>query len=274
MSDFKKFSTQCEILKTYAHDIVLSWKSDEQWALSSRDLLNEFFGNFKFDPIEIAKSSMFRNPPALTFPSLGFSHHPLTLWSSEFMSLDLYFWLPGETALHDHGFHGAFMPIIGEYAQTTYNFAAEIEIAKGIEAGKFSKNETQILPTHKAEAIFHAPKFIHQVTHESRCVTLCLRSRFGGVRLSDYYQPGLKVSAQCEASIAAHEDLQRLSILNEFDTSSVPSLIKSAPDGVLYRWWLSGVQGGHQKKLKGLFEEELRMREHGNLILEAQIVLS
>jgi hypothetical protein len=274
MSDFKRFNSQSNRLMIKAYEMSPTWKNDHEWATGAQNLLNEFFEGFKFDPVEIAKASMFRQSPELTFPSLGFSHHPLTLWSTESMSLDLYFWLPGETALHDHGFHGAFMPILGDYAQTTYDFIREFDIAKGIEAGRFIRHETQVLPTHKAEAIFHAPKFIHQVTHESHCVTICLRSRFGGVKLSDYYRPGLKVSAQNTDSLNASEDLQRLSILNEFDPSSIPALVKAASDGVLSRWWLSGVSDGHHRKLKILFQDELKKRECGKVILEAEIVLN
>ncbi len=270
MTAMKNFFERATILSKEAHTKVASWKTDEQWALGARDLLEATFGGFKFDPIELLEASMFRTGPRPTFSSLNFSHHPLTIWSSDEMSLDLYYWHPGDTTMHDHGFHGAFMPVAGDYAETIHRFTKELEIGRGIELGQIESNEMQILPNGKAVAIFHAPTFVHQVTHQSFCVTMCLRSKFTGLELSDYYFPGLKVSTKSSWVISANEDFQRFGLLNELRPEKAAELLKKTPTDVLTRWWLRGVTDGHRKELKTMFKDELMRREHGQIVLSAE----
>lgn len=266
----KDFFDRATHLSLEAHAKVASWETDDQWALGARDVLEATFGGFAFDPVELLEACMFRTAPILTFPSLNFSHHPLTIWSSEDMSFDLYYWQPGETTLHDHGFHGAFMPVVGDYAETVYHFTKKFDVGRGIEVGELKSEELQVLPNGKAVAIFHAPSSIHQVTHQSFCVTMCLRSKFTGPELSDYYFPGLKVSTKKSWVIGAHEDLQRFTLLHELKPEKSRELLKNTPTDTLARWWLKRGTDGPRKELRPLFQEELASRKYGKIVLSTE----
>jgi hypothetical protein len=259
-------------LKTRAHDALALWTDDGAWANGARDCLEECLGGVSFDPIDLLEASMFREGPRPTFSNLSFSQHPLTLWSSAEMSLDVYYWRPGETALHDHGFHGAFMPVVGEYAEVVYDFQLTQDLGRGLELGVLSKvRDQELLAVGKATAIFHAPLFIHQVTHQSYCVTLCLRSRFQGREISDYFFPGIKVAGNSALSISAREDLQRLAILHELRPEKVSPLIAATPLGTLGRWWLKDLSDGQHRALKPLIRQELLGRPHGEVLLAATL---
>ncbi len=264
--------TRAARLKNLAHETMSQWHDDVAWANGARDCLEECLGGVSFDPIDLLEASMFREGPRPTFLNLSFSQHPLTLWSSEEMSLDVYYWRPGETTLHDHGFHGAFMPVVGEYAEVVYDFKLTTDLGRGLELGVLSKlRDQELLAVGKATAIFHAPLFIHQVTHQSYCVTLCLRSRFQGREISDYFFPGIKVAGNSALSISAREDLQRLAILQEMRPDKVRPLIKATPLGTLGRWWLKDLSDGQHRSLKPLIREELLGRPHGKTLLEATL---
>lgn len=257
-------------LNTLAHAAVARWPSETHWSEGARDCLQECLGGMHFDPMELLEASMFRQGPRPTFPSLGFSHHPLTLWSSDLMSLDVYYWYPGETTLHDHGFHGAFMPVMGDYAEVVYEFKKTRELGAGVEQGELlKKTEQEVLPNGEAVAIYHAPAFIHQVSHQSFCVTICLRSTFSAPALSDYYFPGLKISGQPLEAISAREDLQRLALLLDLRPARVREFIAAASLGTLARWWLKDLCEGMHKPLKPLIHAELLRRPLGESILAA-----
>jgi hypothetical protein len=261
-----------ERLKTLAHEKMGQWPEDVTWAKGARDCLEECLGGVSFDPIDLLEASMFREGPRPTFLNLSFSQHPLTLWSSDDMSLDVYYWRPGETTLHDHGFHGAFMPVVGEYAEVVYDFKLTEDLGRGLELGVLTKiRDQELLTVGKATAIFHAPLFIHQVTHQSYCVTLCLRSRFQGREISDYFFPGIKVAGNSVLSISAREDLQRLAILQEMRPEKVLPLIAVTPLGTLGRWWLKDLGDGQHRSLKPLIREELLKRPHGQSVLAATL---
>lgn len=265
---------RAERLNRLAHSQVASWKNEKQWAEGARDCLQECLGGVSFDPVDLLEASMFRQGPKPTFPSLGFSHHPLTLWSSDEMSLDVYYWHPGETTLHDHGFHGAFMPVMGDYAEVVYDYKMTVELGMGVEQGELTKKtEQEVLPNGQAVAIYHAPAFIHQVSHQSFCVTICLRSRFSGLALSDYYFPGIKICGHAQQAISAREDLQRLALLKDLRATHVQEYLSAATLGTLARWWLKDICEGMYKPLKPLIEAELLRRPHGEAILAARLVL-
>lgn len=262
------FLAQSQKLKNVAHDRVQSWHDDLAWAYGARDVLQEVLGDCSFDPMELLDVSMYRHGPVPTFQGLGFSDHPLTLWSTEIMSLDVYYWYPGETAPHDHGFHGAFMPIKGEYAETIYQFMSQVDLGEGMELGQLTAGEKVVLNNGVAQAITHAPSFIHQVSHESFCVTLCLRSRFSGLAMSDYYSPGIRLSTRKDLVNAAQEDWQRFMLLLDFKRELIPSLLKRASLPVLSRWWLKQMYPAHRKDIKLLLTEEILSRQYGDKLSE------
>lgn len=262
------FLAQTHKLQELAHERAKSWHDDLTWANGAREVLQEVLGDCSFDPIELLQACMFRQGPVPTFQGLGFSDHPLTLWSSETMSLDVYYWYPGDTAPHDHGFHGAFMPVQGEYAETIYLFSSEVDLGEGMELGQLTAGQKVILKNGVAQAITHAPSFIHQVSHESFCVTLCLRSRFKGLPMSDYFSPGIKLSTGRELVNAAQEDWQRFMLLLDFKREIIPGLLKRASLPLLSRWWLKELYPPHRMDIKELLRTEILSRRYGDRVVD------
>lgn len=210
-----------------------------EWAHVAQNLLDQDFSTFKFDPVTLLEQSLGREVlSGATFPSLGFSHHPMTLVARETFNIDLYFWLPSDTLPHDHGFHGAFMPLYGDYAQTLYNFKEEKDLGEGVIRGTLIKGETTLLPNNKAHAILHAPDFIHAVLHESFCVTLVLRSKNQGEVLSDYF-PNWRVKNILSLHQKAQALRQQLSLLAHLDAKKSSSQLRHVPSGILVRWLVS-----------------------------------
>lgn len=269
MSTIETFFTRARELQARVEARASDWTSPDDWATNAALLLEESLGNLRVTPTEILERAMFRQGPAPTFAGLDFSHHPLTLWSSDVASLDAYFWYPGETAPHDHGFHGAFMPIFGEYAEAPLTFTPSAELGEGLWLGALATGPEVLCPLGTARPIFHAPAFIHQVTHHSFCVTLCLRSRFGGEPLSDYFASGVKLQNDRVLATRALEDWQRLVLLDDLSPAVVPQYLERATLGTLARWWLKVLGPGARRSLREKVRLELLRREFGARILES-----
>lgn len=268
MSTIETFFTKALELQDLVEARAASWTSEDEWATNAALLLEESLGSLRVTPTEILERAMFRQGPGPTFAGLDFSHHPLTLWSNDEASLDVYFWYPGETAPHDHGFHGAFMPIFGEYAEARLSFSPSVELGEGLWLGDLDSGPEITCPIGVARPIFHAPGFIHQVNHHSFCVTLCLRSRFGGVPLSDYFASGIKLQNDRVLATRALEDWQRLVLLDDLSPAVVPQYLTRASLPTLARWWLKVLGPGARRSLREKLRLELLRREHGARILE------
>lgn len=230
---------------------------DREWADQAAKLLSKHFFDYHLNPVELIEKSMNRNQLlGSTFPSLGFSHHPMTLYASDFFNIDLYFWLPSDTLPHDHGFHGAFMPLYGDYAQKIYQFTDEIDLGEGVSRGVLVDGDLIVLENNKAHPIYHAPDFIHEVVHESFCVTIVLRSRNKGEVLSDYF-PRLRIKNLHYESMKAEEDWQRLILLEHLAPERLQFQFSEVSSGRLIRWLMREEKS---LKLKKLILQEAQMR--------------
>ncbi len=52
----------------------------------------------------------------------SFGEPPITLFNSSRFHIDIYFWLQGTTAIHQHGFCGAFQVLLGGSLHCHYDF--------------------------------------------------------------------------------------------------------------------------------------------------------
>ncbi len=249
--------SRIEKLTATAHHSLSPSLPSSQWAEKARDLLDEHFFDFHLDPELLLVDFLNQDVhPQATFPSLGFSHHPVTLYASELFNLDLYFWLPSDTLPHDHGFHGAFMPLWGDYAQTIYEFKEEQDLGEGVVTGVLKAGEAKLLPNNKAHTILHAPKFIHAVLHESFCVTIVLRSKNQGEVLSDYYSH-FKIKNLPSEIQKAQADWQRLDLLTHLQSEQIPQRLKSVSSARLVRWVY---HAGHNSRLQSWVKSEALTR--------------
>lgn len=250
-------SDRLSSLSQEAQQLLSSVVSHRVWADKAAELLDKYFSDYFLDPIDFIEKSMDREIVlGSTFPSLGFSHHPMTLYCGDLFNIDLYFWLPSDTLAHDHGFHGAFMPLYGDYAQRLYQFRDEADLGEGVIKGVLKASELSLLDNNKAQVIYHAPDFIHEVVHESFCVTIVLRSKNYGEVLSDYY-PQLRIKNLLVESVKAEEDWQRLQLMEHLSAERLVSLISSAPSGRLVRWLLKDDKA---LKLKKMISDEAKTR--------------
>lgn len=103
-------------------------------------------------------------PPQVNF-HFGFGQPPLVVYSAPGFFLEVIFWFPSRTAIHGHGFSGAFRVLSGCSVQGTFTFEAREELADGLLAGELRGAGVELLEPGAVCQIEADDRFIHCVAH-------------------------------------------------------------------------------------------------------------
>jgi hypothetical protein len=120
-------------------------------------------------------------------PKSRFGNPAITLWRNSRFLIDIYFWIDPETALHDHGFAGAFTNLAGESLHCVYDLDSVEEPAPGVILSSLDLQTVERLDKGSIRPILGGRKFVHRVWHISRpTVTMCVRTAGSGLGLGQY----------------------------------------------------------------------------------------
>jgi hypothetical protein len=139
-----------------------------RWALSERHLPSQF-------DLEAA----FGEPPVTTYNGHGFF-------------ICVQFWLTSSTAIHDHGFSGAFQVLDGGSLETLFRFTASKWVNRHMALGKLEEVESRVLEPGATSEI--RTDMIHSLFHlEHPSATIVVRRRTdpGTWPQLTYHRPGL-----------------------------------------------------------------------------------
>jgi hypothetical protein len=107
----------------------------------------------------------------------NFSNLPITLFSSTRFYIDLYFWLDGTTAIHQHGFAGAFQVLSGSSLHGHYQFRVTRPISPHFALGDLTLREVRLLEGGDIRQIVPGRDYIHSLFHLDRpSTTLTVRT--------------------------------------------------------------------------------------------------
>jgi hypothetical protein len=98
----------------------------------------------------------------------SFGNPPITLFSGNRFYIDVYFWLDGTTAKHQHGFAGAFQVLLGSSLHSHYTYADEQRINPQFSIGRLKLNEVQLLSVGDIKQIIPGRNYIHSLFHLDR----------------------------------------------------------------------------------------------------------
>ena len=83
-------------------------------------------------------------PPQRDLPG-KFGDPPITLYAGPRFHIDVYFWFEGTTAIHQHGFCGAFQVLLGSSIHSWYEFEPTEVINSFTEIGQMSLKVCELL---------------------------------------------------------------------------------------------------------------------------------
>ncbi len=162
----------CELLDQTRLDRVLDHPSILRWVASAETL-----------PYQVNIEATFGEPPLTVF------------WHPDFF-IEALFWSTATTAIHGHGFAGAFQVLAGTSLQSQFEFD-HAGAAKGEPCliGRLRQTSVALLRPGATQKIEPGDRFIHSVFHLGYpSVTLVVRTRGGQSPQYTYHRPGVALA--------------------------------------------------------------------------------
>ncbi|HVE56953.1 MAG TPA: hypothetical protein VNB22_08995 [Pyrinomonadaceae bacterium] len=125
-----------------------------------------------------------------------FGDPPITLYNSPRFHIDVYFWLEGTTAIHQHAFCGAFQVLMGSSIHSWYEFDRSEAVNTFTELGNINLKLCELLSVGDVQPINAGRQYIHGLFHlEQPSATIVVRTHKSPMFLPQfsYYKPFLAI---------------------------------------------------------------------------------
>jgi hypothetical protein len=126
----------------------------------------------------------------------AFGDPPLTLYNSPRFHIDIYFWLDGTTAIHQHGFCGAFQVLLGSSIHSEYDFKLREIVNMFVHLGEVNFENCELLKVGDVRQILPGREFIHGLFHlDQPSATVVVRTTLSPLHQPqfDYRKPFLAI---------------------------------------------------------------------------------
>jgi hypothetical protein len=189
----------------------LAQQTENAWAKSNYDLttfpelatklLTDLTYNWSLQDLnQNAQNWLTTNP---TLPSQvnvhnAFGQPSITVFNNQRFVVDLYFWVDFDTAIHSHGFRGAFRVLHGQSLQEIFHTTTLETLSDDIRIVDMKNVELERLKSGAVRTIAAGHELTHRVIHlENPTVTLCLRTiNEPKIKQWTYLPNGLSVQRQ------------------------------------------------------------------------------
>ncbi|HEY0428189.1 MAG TPA: hypothetical protein VGC76_10445 [Pyrinomonadaceae bacterium] len=127
------------------------------------------------------------NLPVQQDVSGKFGDPPITLYNSPRFHIDVYFWLEGTTAIHQHAFCGAFQVLHGSSLHSWYDFERSESVNTFTEIGSINLKLCELLTVGDVQPIWAGKQYIHGLFHlEQPSATIVVRTHKSPMFLPQY----------------------------------------------------------------------------------------
>jgi hypothetical protein len=149
---------------------------------------------------DLVRAALARDLPQQSDPAAQFGQPPVTLFRSRRFYIDALFWVDSTTAVHDHGFSGAFQVLAGSSIETTYSFRLLRDVDGHLKTGELRVERSALRRAGDARPIVAGPQFIHALFHLDRpSISLVVRT---------YSDPGVAIQLQYSPSGLAFDSFE------------------------------------------------------------------
>lgn len=206
-----------ELFRELGEQIEDVWRernyNEEDFPLLAADALRRADLPSKISAWEVIESALRETelPPQKDVAG-NFGDPPITLFVAPRFYIDVYFWLEGTTAIHQHSFCGAFQVLMGSSIHSWYEFAAHERINSFVETGEMSLKLCELLEIGDVKEIRAGRQYIHGLFHlDQPSATITVRTEKSPLFLPQYsyHKPFLaidpffrtkRLSRSCKAS--------------------------------------------------------------------------
>ena len=151
----------------------------------------------KLSAWDVVEWSLMQNElPPQRDPRGNFGDPPITIYSGQRFHIDVYFWFEGTTAIHQHGFCGAFQVLAGSSIHSWYEWTRREVINTFCEIGDMTLKLCEILEVGAVQEIWAGQPYIHSLFHlEQPSATIVVRTDRSPLHLPQfsYFKPSLAI---------------------------------------------------------------------------------
>ena len=126
----------------------------------------------------------------------NFADPPVTIYSGLRFHIDVYFWFEGTTAIHQHGFCGAFQVLMGSSIHSWYEWTCREAINAFTEIGDIKLKLCELLEVGDVQEIWAGKEYIHSLFHlDHPSATIVVRTDRSPLQLPQfsYHRPYLAI---------------------------------------------------------------------------------
>jgi hypothetical protein len=134
-----------------------------------------------------------------------FADPPVTVFSGLRFHIDVYLWFEATTAIHQHGFCGAFQVLHGSSIHSWYTFERERAVSFFAETGRIELKLCELLEVGAVQEILPGRQYIHSLFHLDRpSATIVVRTHLSPLEMPQYsyFKPNLAIDPFFEQETA------------------------------------------------------------------------
>lgn len=140
------------------------------------------------DPVDVVEWGMTARSIGIQQGGGGdFGEPPMVVYRARRFYIEVLFWFDGTTAIHQHGFDGAFCVLAGSSVHSQYDFHEAERTSTRLVFGDVAFRSAELLRQGSVHQILSADRFIHALFHlDHPSVSIVIRTDFtpGGVQYS------------------------------------------------------------------------------------------
>jgi hypothetical protein len=170
------------------------------------------------------------------FPRQGdlpatFGDPPITVWHRDDFRIDVNVWATSTTAIHQHGFAGAFQVLHGSSLHSRYTFVERRRVSEHLRVGELSLRRMEVLRVGDVAEIAPGPAFVHALFHlDHPSATVVVRTH-GDVAFQpqlNHDPPGVAYDTSLNTIFDEldHRRLQLLSLVGSIDVDGTDALLE------------------------------------------------
>jgi len=169
---------------------------EEAFCEITSDALDSFEAEIRFDPIAIGRFLSSTTVPQKAFP---FSNLSVTLFKNPNFYIEVLCWFTASTAIHAHGFCGAFKVAVGSSLHSVYNFTPDSRLSEKVIIGSLNCLYSESLTRDSVRVIKGGNDgLVHSLFHiEKPSLSLVIRSHSSKAFQPQYvfHPPGLALDS-------------------------------------------------------------------------------
>lgn len=125
-----------------------------------------------------------------------FADPPITIFSGLRFQIDVYFWFEGTTAMHQHGFCGAFQVLTGSSIHSWYGFETKDVVNTFCQLGELRLKVCELLNVGDIQEIWAGKEYVHSLFHlDQPSATIVVRTDRSPLHFPQfaYHKPGFAI---------------------------------------------------------------------------------